>query len=157
MDVETDRVIGDKYERLAFNRVMRKRNERMCASKFDYLLDINETSDIFSGHYEFQTILFLATIIFIIMLIASHSGRILGLTSHFQNKLATMNKITVSITALLPILLPATTQAATITHGDTELHVNYHDLLIYMIQIMVTMIVYVYRFGIVLIQSWITT
>ena len=43
--VETDRVIGvigDKYERLAFNRVMRNRNERMYASKFGYLMDINE-------------------------------------------------------------------------------------------------------------------
>ena len=53
-----------------------------------------------------------------------------------------MNKTTASITTLLPIFLPATTQAATITHGDTELHVNYYDLFMYMIQIMVTMVVF---------------
>ena len=161
MDVETDRVIGvigDNYERLALNRVMRNRNERMCASKFDYLMDINEISDIFSGHYEFQTTLFLATIIFRIMFIVSHSGRILGLNSYFKNKLTTMNKITASITTLLPIFLPATTQAAIITHGDTELHVNYYDIFMYMIQIMVTMVVFsaivwICRFGIVLIQE----
>ena len=78
------RVIGDKYERLAFDRVMTNRNERMYASKVDYLMDINETSDMFSGHYEFQTILFPVTIIFVIMLIACHSGRILGLNSYSQ-------------------------------------------------------------------------
>ena len=64
---KTDRVIGDRYERLAFERVMRNRKERMYASKVDYLIDINESNDIFSGHYETQTILFLVTIIFVIM------------------------------------------------------------------------------------------
>ena len=44
----------------------------MYVSKVDYLMDINETSDIFSGHYEFQAILFLVTIIFVIMLTACH-------------------------------------------------------------------------------------
>ena len=38
-DVETDRDIGDKYERLAFDRMMRNRNKRVCASKIDYLIN----------------------------------------------------------------------------------------------------------------------
>ena len=58
------------------------------------------------------------------MLIACHFGNILGLNSHLQKMLATVNKITCSINTLLPIFLPATTQGATITHGDTESHVN---------------------------------
>ena len=82
--VEIDRVMGDKYERLAFDRVMRNRNERMYASKIDYLMNTSEINDIFSGHYEFQTIWFLATIIFIIMLTACYLGNILRLNSHFQ-------------------------------------------------------------------------
>ena len=69
-------------------------------------------------------------------------GNILGLNSHFQKILTTVNKIIISINILLPIFLPATTQAATITHGDTELHVIYYDLFMYMIQIMVTMVVF---------------
>ena len=47
-----------------------------------------------------------------------------------------------SINTLLSILLPATTQAATITHGNTKLHENYSDLLIYMIQIIIIMVVF---------------
>ena len=43
--VRTDRVIGDRYERSAFERVMRNRNERMYASKVDYLMDTNDTSN----------------------------------------------------------------------------------------------------------------
>ena len=53
----------------------------------------------------------------------------------FSEMLATVNKIIIN--TLLPIFLPATTQAATITHGDIELHVNYYDLFMYMMQIMV--------------------
>ena len=84
MNDETDRVIGDRYERLALERVMRNRKERMYESKVDYLMDINETNDIFSGHYEIQTILFLVTIIFVIMLTIYHFGNMLGLNSYFQ-------------------------------------------------------------------------
>ena len=80
-DVRTDRVIGDKNERLAFERVMRNRKERMYASKVDCLIDINETSDIFSGIHEIQTILFPITIIFVIMLTACHFRDMLGLNS----------------------------------------------------------------------------
>ena len=126
-DVRIDRVIGDKYERSAFERVMRNRKERMYVSKVDHLMNINETSDICYGHYEIQTILFPVTIIFIIMLTACHFGNMLGLNSYFQKILITVNKITTSINTLLPILLPATTQVATITHGDAKLHVNYYD------------------------------
>ena len=64
MNEKTDKDIGDSYERLAFERVMRNRKERFYASKVDYLININETSDIF-GNYEIQTILFLVTIIFV--------------------------------------------------------------------------------------------
>ena len=76
------------------------------------------------------------------MLTACHFGNMLGLNSYFQKLLITVNKITASINTLLPILLPAITQTATITHGDAKLHVNYSDLLIYMIQIMNAMIVF---------------
>ena len=53
IDVGIDRVIENKYERLASDRVMRNRIERMYVSKVDYLMDINETSEIFYGHNEF--------------------------------------------------------------------------------------------------------
>ena len=76
------------------------------------------------------------------MLAACHFGNILGLNSYFQKILITVNKITASINTLLPIFLPATTQAATIAHGDAKLHVNHYDLLMYMIQIMVIMVVF---------------
>ena len=41
-----DIVIGDRYERLALERVMRNRKESFYASKVDYLININETNDI---------------------------------------------------------------------------------------------------------------
>ena len=88
------------------------------ASKDGYLMDMNETNDIFSDQYEFQPILFLITII---MLTTHYFGNMLGLNSYFQNLLITVNKITASINTLLPILLPATTQTATIIHGDAKL------------------------------------
>ena len=81
-------------------------------------MDTNEASDAFSGHNKYQTILFLVIIIFVVMLIACLFGKCLGLNSHFQKVLATVNKITASIRTLLPAALPATAQAATITHGD---------------------------------------
>ena len=74
----------------------------MHASKVDYLIDINETSNIFSEQYEFQPIFFLITIIVVIMLTALNFGNILGLNSYFQ-KLLTVNNITTSINILLPI------------------------------------------------------
>ena len=109
MNDKTDRVIGDRYERLAFERMMRNRKERMYASKVDYLIDINETNDIFSGYFEIQTILFPVTIIFINMLTICHFGNVLELNSYFQRILITVNKITASINSIntiLSILLP---------------------------------------------------
>ena len=53
-----------------------------------------------------------------------------------------MNKITASIKTLLPVGLPTATQAATITNDDTELHTDYYDLFVYMIQIMVIMAIF---------------
>ena len=141
VDVKTDRVIGDKYERLAFKRVMRNRDERIYANKIDYLMDTNDASDVFSGHNKYQTILFIVIIIFVIILKTYHFGKFLGLNSHFQKKLATENKITASIKTMLPASLSTATQAATITHDDTELHIDYYDLFMYMIQIMVIMII----------------
>ena len=40
---KTDIVIGDRYERLAFERVMRNRKEMFYANMIDYLININET------------------------------------------------------------------------------------------------------------------
>ena len=133
VDITTDKVIGDTY-----------------------LMDTNEASDVFSGHNKYQTILFIVIIIFVVMLIICLSGNFLGLNSHFQKILATVNKITASIKTLLPAALPAVAQAATITHGDVELHINYFDILMYAIQIMIVMKIlfgYVYIFGIVLIPE----
>ena len=70
VDVKTDKVIGDTYERLAFKRVMRNRDNRLYANKIDYLMDTNEASDGFSGHNKYQTMLFIVIIIFVVMLIA---------------------------------------------------------------------------------------
>ena len=49
---------------------MRKRKEQQYEGKEDYMTDmtdITETSDIFSGHYEIQIILFLVTVIVVTM------------------------------------------------------------------------------------------
>ena len=67
---ETDRVIGDRYEKLALDKVMRDGKERQYVGKDDSMTDmtdITETSDIFSGHYEIQIILFLVTVIVVTM------------------------------------------------------------------------------------------
>ena len=46
---------------------------------------------------------------------------------------------------------------ATITHGNAKLHINYFDLLMYFLQVIIIKIIlffkYVYRFGTVLIQE----
>ena len=47
MNEKTDIVIGNRYERLAFERAMRNREEMFYASKVDYLININEIHDIF--------------------------------------------------------------------------------------------------------------
>ena len=73
------------------------------------------------------------------MLIVCLFGKFLGLNSHFQKILATVNKITASIKTLLPAALPAVAQEATITHGDVELHTDYFEILMYAIQIMIIM------------------
>ena len=112
---------------------MKNRDNRLYANKIDYLMDTNEASDVFSGHNKYQTILFIVIIIFVVMLIACLFGKFLGLNSHFQKTLATVNKITASIKSLLPAALPATAQAATITHGDVELHIDFFDILIYVV------------------------
>ena len=110
VDVKTDKVIGETYERLAFKRVMKNRDNRLYANKIDYLMDTNDASNVFSGHNKYQTILFIGIIIFVIMLIVCLYGKFWGLNSHFQNILATINKITASIKILLPAALPATVQ-----------------------------------------------
>ena len=55
VDVKTDKVIGETYERLAFKRVMKNRENRLYASKIDYLMDTNDASNVFSGHNKYQT------------------------------------------------------------------------------------------------------
>ena len=42
MNEKTDIVIGNRYERLAFERAMRNRKEMFYASKVDYLININD-------------------------------------------------------------------------------------------------------------------
>ena len=91
MNEKIDLVIGDRYERLAYERVIRNRNEMFYARKDDYLIDMNETNNIFSGHYEIQTILFLVIIIFVIMLTAYHFGNILELKLLFSKNAHNIN------------------------------------------------------------------
>ena len=118
---------------------MKNRDNRLYANKIDYLMDTNKASDVFSGHNKYQTIMFIIIIIFVIILITCLFGKFLGLNSHFQKILATVNKITASMKSLLPAALPATAQAATITHGDVDLHTDYFDIFLYAIQIMIIM------------------
>ena len=47
MTEKTDIVIGNRYERLAFERAMRNSKEMFYASEVDYLININEIHDIF--------------------------------------------------------------------------------------------------------------
>ena len=47
VDVKTEKVIGETYERLAFKRVMKNREDRLYANKIDYLMDTNDASDVF--------------------------------------------------------------------------------------------------------------
>ena len=96
-------------------------------------MDTNKASDAFSGHNKYQTILFIVIFIFVIILIVCLFGNFLGLNSHFQKIFATVNKITASIKTLLPTALPAVAQAATITHGDVKLHIDYSGILMYAI------------------------
>ena len=87
------------------------------------------------------------------MLIVCLFGKLLGLNSHFQKILATVNKITASIKTLLPAALPTTAQAATITHGDVELHVDYFNILMYAIQVMIVMAI-LFAIAWLCIQIW---
>ena len=143
VDIKTDKVIGDTYQRLAFKRVMENRDNRIYANKIDYMMDTNDASDVFSGHNKYQTILFILIFIFIVTLIICLFGKYLGLNSHFQKILATVNKITASIKTLLPATLPALTQAAVISNEDVELQINNIDILIYAIQIIIIMAIFI--------------
>ena len=105
-------------------------------------MDTNDASDVFSGHNKYQTILFIIIILFVIILIICLFGKLLGLNSHFQKILATVNKVTASIKTLLPVSLPAATQAAFISNDETELHIDYYDLFMYMVHIVVIMVLF---------------
>ena len=117
---------------LALDKVMRYRKERQYVGKDDSMTDmtdITETSDIFSGHYEIQIILFLVTVIVVTMHTTYHFGIILESNSYLQNMVKTLNFINLC-------------NAATITHGDANLHINYFDLLMYILQVIITMIIF---------------
>ena len=61
---------------------MRNRNERQYVGKDDSmtdLTDITKTSDIFSGHYESQIILFLVTVIVVTMHTTHHFWNYFGI------------------------------------------------------------------------------
>ena len=142
VDIKTDKVIGDTYQRLAFKRVMENRDNRIYANKINYMMDTNDASDVFSGHNKYQTILFILIFIFIVILIICLFGKYLGLNSHFQKILATVNKITASIKTLLPVTLPAVTKAASISNDEVEFQINNIDILIYAIQIIIIMAIF---------------
>ena len=122
---------------------MKTRDNRIYANKIDYMMDTNDASDVFSGQNKYQTILFILIFIFIVILIICLFGKYLGLNSHFQKILATVNKITASIKTLLPATLPAVTQAAVISNEDVELQINNIDILIYAIQIIIIMAIFI--------------
>ena len=143
VDIKTNKVIGDTYQRLAFKRVVENRDNRIYANKIDYMMDTNDASDVFVGHNKYQTILFILIFIFIVILIICLFGKYLGLNSHFQKILATVNKITASIKTLLPVTLPAVTKAASISNEEVELQINNIDILIYAIQIIIIMAIFI--------------
>ena len=153
VDIKTDNVIADTYQRLVFKRVMKNRDNRIYANKTDYMMDTNDASDVFSGHNKYQTILFVLIFIFVVILIICLFGKSLGLNSHFQKILATVNKITASIKTLLPVTLPAVTQAAAVTHDDVELQIDNFDIYMIVMAILIVLYGYVYSFGIVLIPE----
>ena len=72
---------------------------------------------------------FLVTIIVVTMQTTYHFGTILESNSYFQNMVITLNFINLC-------------NAATITHGDAKLHVNYFDLLMYILQVIITMVIF---------------
>ena len=134
MNGKTDRIIGDRYEKLALDKVMRNRKERQYVGKDDSMTDmtdITKTSNIFFGHYEIQIILFLVTVIVVTMHTTYHFGTILESNSYLQNMVITLNFINLC-------------NAPTISHGDAKLHINY--LLMYILQVIITIII----FGIIL-------
>ena len=92
------------------------------------MTDITKTSNIFSGHYEIQIILFLVTIIVVTMHTTYHFGTILESNSYLQNMVINLNFINLC-------------NAAAITYGDAKLHINYFDLLMYFLQVIITIII----------------
>ena len=80
----------------------------------------------------------------ITLLCWKYFGTILESNSYVQNMVKTLNFINLCNTA-------------TITHGDAKLHINYFDLFMNFLQVIIIMIIlflkYVYRFGTVLIQE----
>ena len=73
-----------------------------------------------------------------------HFGTILELNSYLQNM----------VTTFIFIIL---CNAPTITHGDVKLQINYFNLLMYFLQVIIIIILlvfkYVYKFGTVLIEE----
>ena len=85
MNDKTNIVIGDRYEKLALEKVMRNRKESQYAGKDDSMTDmtnITETSNIFSDHYEIQIILFLVIVVVIPMHTTYNLGTILESNSY---------------------------------------------------------------------------
>ena len=42
MNGKTDRVIGDRYEKLVLDKVMRNKKERQCIDKDDFMTDMTD-------------------------------------------------------------------------------------------------------------------
>ena len=103
MNGKTDRVIRDRYEKLALDKVMRNRKERQCVDKDDFMTDM--TSNIFSGHYEIHIILLLviASNIVVTMYTTYHFGTILVSNSYIQNMVTFF--LSLSFCAMYPPLL----------------------------------------------------
>ena len=101
---------------------------------------------IYFSHYEIHILLLsvAAPNIVVTMYATYHFGTILELNSYLQNMVITFIFIILS-------------NAPTITHGDVKLQLNYFNLLMYFLQVIIIIILlffkYVYRFGTVLIEE----
>ena len=87
---------------------MRNRRERQYVGKDDSMTgmtDITKTSNIFSGHYEIQIILFLVTVIVVTMHTTYHFGTILESNSYLQKIVITLNFIKLCNEPPLPMVM----------------------------------------------------
>ena len=55
MNGKTDRVIRDRYEKLALDKVMRNRKERQCVDKDDSMIDMTDLNKYYFFFMKFTS------------------------------------------------------------------------------------------------------